>query len=191
MEPVEPSMATPVLCMRLLRNQEGDEYFRIVGVEKIDRLAVFIDVRSCAHAPVTTIHVNEVDRCVDSLISADGFQIKRRLTVTIGDVDAARNNAAKVVYFADVRLELLIRAEEVLGFGGRFAISDLIKRDTDDSADEQSDDNDKHDNHAANCQEDLFGGHRLSVLAVQDSEVKDGEIVDERCIEEQAIQPVE
>src|SRR5687767_8050615 len=137
MEPVEPSMATPVLCMRLLRDQEGDDDFRIVGVKKIDLLAVFLYVRSCAHAPLVSSHIDEVNRSINGLVCADDFQIQRCLTVAVNHVHASRNNAAKVLYFTNVLSQLFTCAQEVFSFRRRFAVSNLVERQTDDAADKQ------------------------------------------------------
>ena len=134
---------------------------RIVGVEKIDRLAVFVYVTRCADAPVTSIAINQVDRRVHRVDCADDFQVQRRLAVAVTHVHAAGNNTAEVVYFADVFFQLFAVAEKLFGRDCRFTVPNLVQRKTDDSANEQNDDESQHYDHAGNYQKDLFRGHRL------------------------------
>src|SRR6185369_9827883 len=141
-------------------------------------------------APVASVCVNELNRSVHGFAFADDLQMQSCLAVAAGHLDPAGNDTAAVLHRADLRLQLLARAQKVFCLARGLAIGDLVQGDTDDPTNEHSDDQTENYDHAANYQEYLFRGHRPLTLAA-DVEVKDGEIVDERRVEEQAVQPVE
>ena len=119
-------------------------------------MSVFLDIRCTGHAPVTAIDVNEINRSIDGLFSADDLQIQSRLTIGVGHIHTTGNNTAKVFYFADVLFQLHVGAEEVFSFLRRFAVANTIQRQTDNATDKQSDNESERYNDAGNYKKDFF-----------------------------------
>ena len=80
-----------------------------------------------------------MNRRVHSLSFTDHFQIQPCLTATAFQVDSAGDDAAKIFYFPNLRLQLLIGTQELSRLLGGIAVTKLVKHEADYPANEKND----------------------------------------------------